>query len=413
MPISRDRESVYGDLQVFNGWKGGITNLKRPSDIDQTNELLDAVNVDLSDSGKIRVRQGLTEEKSGEFSNLFSYKNVLYGLSNTNFVSFDNLFNETIILSNINKYKKMYYLEVNDELYFSNGEQSGKINKYGSYDIWSVESPLDKPAYLVEAGGLLPKGTYIIAYSYLYGTYETGISPIEVVKVNNDNSKITINTSANSISTGAIIYAQQGEVLYQIGSGYSVVFENTIQVSGKTVKSENSKSFPMCENLAYYKARIYGSFDSYLTFTDIFDYRQFNPTMNFVEIDGTKILSILPYASGLFIITENSIWKLEGDSYAFNKVLLENVKTIKGTEFKHERKQVNGILTTEGVILFAFDGKYQNVSETKIDFSKYESGSALFKMQDGIQSVIFSLVGKDLGSTYRDNNYENGKIISY
>ena len=138
---------------------------------------------------------------------------------------------------------------------------------------------------------------------------------------------------------------------------------------------------------------------------------QYNPFKNTLNIDNSRVISILEYINGLIISTENGIYKLEGEIGKSSLNKISDAKTIENTEFYHETKQLFGILTNQGVIMFSNDGQVQNLSENIVDFSNYDSGSAMFKMQDGIQSVVFSLnkIGDD--TQYQTNDYKNNRIV--
>ncbi len=412
MPISnQEKVQIYSDLENYQGWNKGFTNIKSENEIDPKTELLDAINIDITDNGKLRLRKGLNRLFQGNVSSMFSFNGLLYGVLDDKFVSFDNSFNYSVIKENINYNLTMKYIELNNELYFSNGVDSGKININGNFEPWLIESPIDAPVLTVSTGGLLPKGRYIVAYSYKFGSYETSISPIQIIEITEDNSKIDISCRGYQYATDCVVYAQNGEMLYRIGYGFNYTFDNVNQIDGKIPKSEELRGFPVCNNICYHNGRIYGSINEFMFYTEPFDYRQYNPVSNTLNIDNTEILSIMEYLGGLIVCTKKGVYKIDGEINKSALVKLSSAIAVKNTEFEHETKKLFGILTNHGVMLFSDDGQVQNLSENLVDFSNYENGSSLFRMQDGIVSVVFSLDKTGEDTEYQSKGYKDNRIM--
>lgn len=398
MPVSSNKTDprtggVYSDLENFEGWNKGMNNIQRPNSIEPKNQLVDALNVDFDDKGKVRTRKGLVNRLTGDFDGgAYVFKDKLYLTKDNQLLRFNDYpLENPEFLENISQNTIMEFLENGENLYFSNGVENGIINKNGQLEKWGIDSPIISPVCIPSLGGSLPIGTYMIACSYLYGSYETGVSPIEIVNITENQSKITIQVPAYSMATSALIYAQMGDSLYLIKEGFNTTIDNLDNL-GKIPKAENTRAFPVVSNLSWYQGSIYGSLNNRVFYTNEFDLRQYNPLSNTFSVDNTTIRCIIGLTNSFIVATDNSIFKYSGNAPDFTVEKLFDVVMIPGTKFKHERKPINGFLTNSGVFTITNDGNVSNISESNIEFSEdYDSGSAMFRMQDGIISVVFSL----------------------
>lgn len=414
MPISSNKTDprtggIYSDLENFEGWTGGLNNIQRPNSVPPKTQLTDALNVDFDDLGKPRTRQKLESVKDGNFDGgMAEFQGKLYCTKDSSLIRYtDDTFTTSEFLFNITQpQRKMYFLSIGEKLYFSNGVDYGVFNQNETMDIWGIDSPILPPVAFATSGGLLPKGVYLIAHSYTYGSYETGVSPITSVNITEDNSKIVFSVPQGENAISANIYAQIGETLFLMKKGFSGEITDIVHDQGKLVKSEQSRKFPPLINLAWYKGRVFGTDGNKFYFTNEFDFRQYDPKYNSATVDNTEIKCLMALDDSLIIATQRAIYKYSGQPLKFNVEVLFEVSMIEGTEFKHERKPIQGFLTNAGVFTISSDGNVSNISENSVEFSdNYSDGSAVFRMQDGIISVLFSLKQVGEKSEYENESY--------
>ncbi len=419
MPISnrgkysQESNGKLSDLLTLGKWKQGIVNR-----IDEyqlpTDALVDALNVDIRQDGSVKSRDGYVKLIEGKCHSVFSFKNKLYYVKDTNFVRVGEDLIEEVLINNYTN-SQVYYVEVAGELYFATENYTHKINKFGNLESWGIKSPTDQCEVVVgeEGSGLMKKGRYLVNYSYLYGNYETAIHPLSVViDVAYDNFNITANCIPSSQSTSANFYISSlnGEELYFAKSGYEVEIDAYDKVS-KSPK-EISDAIPALENLCFANGRIWGTKGNYLYFSNDRDYRQCNPTL-YMGIDGSEIVLMKAVDNGVYVVTKTATYFLQTrnpeDTQNMQLVKIFEHSAIKGTLFEDDKTV--GWLSSEGYIIGDNQGGLKNMSEDKIDFSKnYTEGSSVKIKKNGIDKVIFSLKEngeKSSFQTFDKNNEDN------
>lgn len=396
---------VYSDIPTFEGWKGGLDNIHRPNSLSPDN-LVDAYNVDFDDNGKIRTREGLVNKLEGNYGDMFVFNKRLYVTKDGELLSYDENYSDERFIDNIDPHYKMYFLELLGNLYFSNSINTGIIDSNHTLTNWEIDSGIIAPIAFAQNGGQLPKGTYLIAYSYLYGQYETGLSPIETVVVDSDNSKITVSVPQEDKITGANIYLQLGTQLHLMATGFTATITEFTHNQGKMAKGEILRALPKMNNLGYFHGRIFGTVNERIYFSEPFDYRQYNPKTNSFSLDNSEVICLLTLENSILACTKSAIYSISGEPLSFTIDKLYDIKMVEGTLFKHERKDIHGFLTDAGVFTISSDGQTTNISETSVEFSdNYTNGASMFRMKDGIISVIFSLEQTGDPSEYESEEY--------
>lgn len=409
---------MSGAIQLSQFVKG-MNNIIPEMSMGQ-DSLIDALNVNIQDDGRVATREGQTLAIAGDFHSITSFKGKLYGVKNGTFTKIDKNLVETPLIPQMGN-AKLYYVEVNGELYCSSKTNSFKINKYESAEYWSIESPNALPNVSFTKGiGQIRSGRYIICYTYKYGIYETGYSPFYVLDLPvsvdsnnqpNDYYTININCSGSSQSTSANIYIStaNGPELFLVGENtYSVVHNNENNLSADLDTEEmNKQGFPALENIGYVNGRIYGTVDNMVYFTLPLDYRQCKPDN--IMIFDSNIKIFCPVSNGYYVVTETKTDFLKGLDPADQSNVLVPIfpySAVSGTLFRNPNDNTVGWFSHQGVIVGDQAGQLENISKNKLDFSKnYTSGASLFRQENGLEQVIFSLSEKG-----EDTNYQVKKV---
>lgn len=386
MPISNrakyspEVNGKLSDLITLGKWKQGIINRVDEYTIPQ-DALVDALNVDIKINGAVRSRDGYSKLQSGNCHSIHSFNNNLYFVMNDNFVRMNKNEQIEVLISNYTK-SKVYYVEVNNELYFSTKGKTNKINRFGNVELWGIKSPQDQCEVIVgpEGSGSMKKGKYMISYSYLYGNYETAVYPDPYfIDVTYDNFNIKATCIPSSQSTGANFYITQanGEEMYFAKSGYEVEIDYYDRLSQSP--KQHSDAVLDLENICYANGRIWGSKGKFLFFTNDRDYRQYNPAM-YIGIDSSNIVLIKAVDNGVYVVTELATYflavKNPENTEEMQLIKIFNYSAIKGTLFEDDKTV--GWLSVNGYIVGDNQGNLKNLTEEKIDFSKnYTEGTAI------------------------------------
>lgn len=407
-----EQNGKYSDLKDLGPFDKGINNRKNAYSLD-TDELLDAVNVDIDNQGKIRRRQGYTKLVTGDSNSVFGFKGLGYVVINGTLKRFDPVANTYTDIAN-GLTSPISYVVVNNEIYWSDGiSRQGKINLYGNPEEWAIASPKASPVVtMLPNQGALQAGRYSISYTYLYGNYETGGSPEYVVDVPVNNFAFQVTASGSEQATGANIYItplNAQEPLF-FASGNTATITNVNNLGHKMFKRVHD-AFPPCQNLGFSNGRIFGTSGTnlYWTSAEAADYRQYHTQKGWLNIDNSNIQIAIPMRGGVYIATEYFTYFLEGTNPdEWDKQHSKFPFTgIAGTGFQDEDKQVCGWLAPSGYITADEHGNVTNNTVDTIDFPKgYRQGASLFRKQKTIKQVIFSMQNKEGTTTFNSQGYD-------
>lgn len=126
-------------LPVFTQTKG-LNTVEDNAEIDYTRNglpfLAEAVDVEISDSGKIHRRQGQAMKASGNFRSSFSYLDLSLIVSGDSLYRMHPNYGVSLIKDGLTG---MYYdyVGVNEEVYYVNGSEIGIVDRDGAWKSWS------------------------------------------------------------------------------------------------------------------------------------------------------------------------------------------------------------------------------------------------------------------------------------
>ena len=149
------------DIRAFKGLNN-VTDPLRTG----TGWLTIADNVNITDSGSITVREGYSRTKTGSFSSVYATKDFqrLYLVDGTTLKTVD----DVVLVSGLSL-NTMYWAEINDQVFFNNGVDSGIIYPDNRVEAWRRPITVNK---FIGADGKelealldpLPLGTDVIQF---------------------------------------------------------------------------------------------------------------------------------------------------------------------------------------------------------------------------------------------------------
>jgi len=111
----------------INGWPRGLNNLAPDTNI-PSDQLRDAINVDIQITGEPRLRPGMAQAiASADAHSLFATKDNMYWATSTQLYKANASLQTTLIDTNKAYAKPISYAYVNDIVYFANENTTGKI----------------------------------------------------------------------------------------------------------------------------------------------------------------------------------------------------------------------------------------------------------------------------------------------
>jgi hypothetical protein len=153
------------DLAVFGPFTKGVNN--RLSDSALGGDMLrQAINCYLDDAGRLHRRDGHARvETAADGHSLYAGDEGVFFVDGTALRAYSTEADTVVSLrTDLTASAKMAWLEVNGEMYYSNGHQRGKLRN-GALREWGVEVPAGLPA-LTAAAGMLPPGRYEVLCTF-------------------------------------------------------------------------------------------------------------------------------------------------------------------------------------------------------------------------------------------------------
>lgn len=276
--------------------------------------LVRAENVNITDSGAITKRAGYTLNQAGAFSSAFStfdfsrmYVSVAGAIKNF----------AGVTLYNLTSTDPMYWCEINNQVFFNNGTDSGIILPDDTVIDWRWPTPT--PPAVAAVTGSLPAGTYQVRCTYLieYGR-ETGTSdPAEITLTDGQALQIS-NIPQGADWTNVYIAPANSDVyqLYRSTQATSLVY--TGGELGRDLLNAFLDPLPFGTDVVQtWKGRVYAAQympnedQTAIWFTDPLAFHLFNLNRNFILVPG-RVHMLAPHDGALLIGTEARVYAYDG-----------------------------------------------------------------------------------------------------
>lgn len=372
-----------------------------------------AINVDIDRAGKWRRRRGTQLVFAG--TDVHSLWAPLTG-STAYFVEGRNLRScrpadptapRPLIRTGLTEGAPMNFCEVNDEIYYSNGLQSGTV-----FGRFGVEMPIGEIACTAVTRGMLAPGVYKVGLVFVK---DTGEESGAIVSYFTLGSKGGIAVSSFQLPQDPAIHrarfflsATDDEVLYQAADiGFSAgAVEFLEPATGRILETEFMEPPPPAQALCLYNGRLYGALDAIVWYTQALRYGLFRPSTDFIDF-GDRVTLLAPAPTGgLYVGTTNGMFFMAGDDPA--KFSMEQVSELgpvegSGVFVETVKLGVKGLpevlapmwFTTSGWVLGLSDGVIKNLVHDKLAFSNLGRGSAVVRKVDGDTHVMGVFRGGD------------------
>lgn len=373
----------------------GINNLQDPMALN-IDELVDALNVDITRSGLIKTRNPtklFLECQDGK--SLFSDNYNFY------FIDDDTLYtcNETGIKTALDTgYRGLNTVFLKDlatkNLLISN-EKFIKRYKNKIYNI--TPETFDNTLLNLSYGnnGGFPVGRYLISLTFLHDDgIEGGTGPSKVANVTVANSNITIRniqttTDINISQVRVYISDLNSNTLKHYGD-YDIDIDtitlNYTTQLGKFLTVFNKNPMWCGDVIEKYRGVIYTAKDNILYLSDPLSYTTNN---NYIEFESNITMAI-SVVDGIYVSDENNLYFLSGENpLDLTRTLIYNASAVKGTQERNIMTNDVFFFTNKGQIVASNSGKFENLTESKfLPDRDFTSGASLVMYHDGIRKII-------------------------
>ncbi len=272
------------------------------------------LNLDVTNSGGLRCRNGARLVASGDFHSFFVHSALGYALVVANGVlsRWDGV-GLTSLVSGVSG--RVSYAVLNDEVYWSDGFQQGRIDTSRSVGYWGLATPPRITASAVTGYGLIA-GTYQVTYTALSGSLESGAPDPVVVEVSDGGGvSVTVPTGATfriyvSTCNGPSTDLRQ---VADVASGATFVFG--LGTRGKRLESLNAVAPLPGQCLVQHKGRLWVASGSVVWFTSVLSPHWLFPAEGYYQFEA-PVTVLASTEDGIYVATAYRTYFLQGKNPA-------------------------------------------------------------------------------------------------
>lgn len=394
-----DNDNVF----KIGAWSKGINNIDRVDSI-APDELREASNVDIDRYGKVSRRTGYSQIVAGTGArSIWSNGKILLYADGTDLIRIHPEQNNatTVLDSRFTPGESVCYLDVNGDVYYSDGLVTGKLNQNSGLSTWGVEQPSGQPLVVPSATGGLDEGVYQVVVTYISDTgEESGTSGgiKATVPAGGGISLMSIPQPVSNNVTHVGIYATKanGDTFYLYETIAVGVTSRTISATstwGRTLETQFMSKMPPAELLAFYNGRIYSAKGNIVTFSEPLRYGLYKPSRN-IFVYPSEVTVIAPVADGIFIVADRTYFLQGGDPSVMQQVEKLEYGAIKGSSLvlpvsaTGTDEPVVAWWSSKGLVYGRNGGSVENVMEKRVAVDEYVNGALLYREEDGIRQIL-------------------------
>lgn len=395
------------DLQRLGPFPAGVNNLSRETSV-PGRALREAVNVDLSDDGKVRRRDGYTLVETLESPS------ALFGAGRRGFVAAQGtLYAFEVeggaasalipIQSGLRLDARLAVAMIEPHLFVSDGDQTLRIAPDNTVTPWTPPTPPAPATMVVGGSGSMPSGRYRIALTYRDADGVEGPASQEVIVAtlaDADQLRVLLfNVPAGYAANVYMTKPNGSELLLaaRVPAGATSVDFAAEPTLGRPCPTVNMQALPAGEFALYYRGRLWVAFDEYLVASAPFQYTVAeldHATMPFSE-QITGVAAAGDSGGGFFVGQESKVYYVSGNSpnemtpvekYPFGMVP-GTLAMAPGAQLPLEAPPTEPVpiwLATNGVVCVGLpDGSVLPLSEKSFAADVGATGAAMFLQRDG------------------------------
>lgn len=393
----RDQDVVL--YSSFNGLRNDVTPERYGS-----GDLFIASNCDLDKSGRLSRRAGFTKQLAGAVHSIWAddEQTICMFASGNQLNRMATDYSSAPLRTLAGVGARISYSKVNDEVFFSNGVDTGVIQN-GTARTWGIAvPPLPSPSVTV---GYMPAGDYQFTMTYMRAEGQESGAPLAGVIAVPDGAgvKFALPVSADPGVASKILYlttANSEELFMAIvvanASTSTTYIGDTTELS-TPLKTQFLQPAPAGQLVAYYRGRMFVAVGDTLYPSEPYAYEWFD-YRNYIQLSG-KITLLATMEdkersgdaqhSGFFVGTDRSCGIIVGTAPSdFQYVPKTNYGAIMGaldyvdgSVFGDNSLGARSLpmwLTTQGLCVGKPDMEIQNLTRTKYGFTAAGQGAALF-----------------------------------
>lgn len=386
---------------VYGPFTDGVNNRLSDEQLGPT-MLRQAVNCALSNTGHLSLRDGYTLVKArSNAHSLHADSSGVYYVDGETLYSYNPATGtESALRTGMTLDAPMAAINVNGDVYWSNGHQRGKIVA-GVLKDWGVEIPSGIPTVATSGAGMLDAGRREVLCTFVNSLgEESGAGLSAGVTLTGSAGVLVSNlpqpTSAEIVSINVYMTPANGGVFYRAAS--VAVGVTSVSVTSLAPSIELATQFltpPMPGTvLAYVAGRMYIASGNIVWYTEPFTYGRIRPSRNFMMFPAPVTL-MAGVQDGLYIAADKTYFLSGTDpnAAALTVVLpygaafgsLAPIPIMPNTwTWRGDRDQV---MASNG-------GQVKNLQQDDLALAPCSTGASLFYEIDGGQQILATGVPK-------------------
>lgn len=378
----------------------GINNRRPETDLSRSERgrkvgdyLRNAINVDLTATGKMLRRTGSTESEAGtDTHSLWSD-----GEKRGYYVDGSTLYRypRTAIKTGlVPRLRVSYALGPQSEIYWSNGVVIERIDNDVSGPL-APARPNPAPSISASSGGTLPGGRYLVA-AVREDADGRQSAPSDTVSVTvPDNGSIQV----SGLSGRVAIYMspQNGDLLYRAATttASSYTFSGP-PLLADALTTLGLRPIPAGHIVRVFKGRLLVASSSMLFISEPYLTALYNPLRGYIPLPA-RITMVRPCDGGVFIgldpTSEHAATYFLAGADPTDAALQTALPygVVEGTDFDRPKDRAVAWFSSRGMVVGAPDGSVQNIQEDDIAVGLAEYGAGFFRESNGVQQMIATL----------------------
>lgn len=383
--------------------------------------LVEALNVDIDDAGRIRRRRGTQSVHTGRFHSLFQTSD------NAVFVVRDGVFSklnarmDTAPLLSVGD-EKLHYVQVGDRIYAKSTTQAFSFDSSGSVLPWGIPHV---PAFAVQsAPGAIFAGDCGVVATYIRTAdgQEGGASEVRYV------------STAGGILVSGIPDLEGHTANVYLSTGDSVFYLAATRVTGSTMLTSPVqrlgvplRTFGMYPPvgrgpLAKSFGRVYVADGHVLWATEPHQFERVDRAAGY-KVMESRITFLASVTQGVYIGTESGVFFMKGP---FEDAKLTRIASVGAPDQTPQDIDVTYVLSGEkqgvgvmyitdgGICVGTSEGEVINMTSKQFEFPKATEVSTMFRRQDGLNQFVgvSSHPGSPTGSA-RFGDFVDAEIIRH
>lgn len=337
-----------------------------------------ATNIDVSNGGLIRSRQGYRALQAGDFHSLWADGSHAYGVRDGNLVKIDvQTLAATVLVSGVGQAPVSYVRLPDGMVYWSNGLRIGRLSGEVSRALITA-APNPVPVAQAIAGSL-PAGRYQVCFTALGADGESASTEPQALDLP-EGSGIAL----RGLAPDTLVYATgpNGEVFNEVGPGDYLSLSNTGAVCSTFMLSQ----MPPGHQLAYYRGSLLVARGKLLYLSEPYRYGLLNLGRAFIPFPS-EVTVVIPCEDGLYVCADKTYW-IAGDPLASAPVVVLPYGGLRGSAAYDPDEQTAYWQSPLGLVSAKPGGEVITPQEEALTFREARSGATLVREQGGDKHVL-------------------------